>query len=100
MRDAVDVLEFDQLVGEQAQAPALLALGRRTAGQRDEVRFLRAIEAALALEGGRLAAERGLEALLNQALAHTPNGWQADIQRVGDRIVRPGWASGALVSLE
>src|SRR3712207_1139615 len=64
------------------------------------MRFLRAIESALALDGGRLAVERGVKAVLDQTLAHAPNGRKADIQRVGDRIVRPGRAGGALVSFE
>src|ERR671932_103866 len=94
MRDGVDVLEFDHLVGEQAQAPALLARGRSRAGQGDEVRFLGAIEVPLALGRGGVAMERGVEAMLDQAFAHASNRGERDIQGVSDSLIRPGGPEG------
>ena len=68
-------LQLDQLVGQQPQRPADSALRRLGAGQGDQAGFGLAIE--LPLPAGPvllLAAQGGLQALLDEALADAFDG--------------------------
>ncbi len=49
MREMVDMVQLDHLVGEQAQGPALAAFRRRTTGDGKQVGFLGAIKQSLAM---------------------------------------------------
>ena len=64
------------------------------------MRFLRAIQLAHILAGGRSAIEGRLHALLDVLLAHSENRRLADFDRLGNGVVHPARSVGALVGLE
>jgi hypothetical protein len=85
--------ELTPFVRQQAQRPAGVALGRRRAGHRDEVRFLLAGQLALCPRAGVLV-ERP-KVFLDKTLPGTSDGGRAYIQRGGHRLV-----AEAVVGLE
>ena len=101
MREGIDVLELDHASGQQAQGPTPALVGRGGAGQRDQLGFLFTIELAL-IEAlaDPVRAERGVQALLDEALPQALHGSDADVQRHDDPLIRPGRATLGLVSLE
>ena len=62
----------------------------RRAGQGDESRFLPTVEFAVLPPGGRLAMERGVEALGGELLADTHDRHSRGLQRLGDPFIAPG----------
>jgi hypothetical protein len=96
VRDRRDQVELDQPVGQQAQRPALPALGRVRAGQRDQVH----LDVAVHLAGRarrRLRLQGGVQALLDEALPHALDGAHAEAEGLGDLGVG---LAGGLVGVE
>ena len=100
MRDRIHHLQLDQPVGQQPQRPALAALGRGAARQRDQVGLLLAVELAAVLAFGCLAVHGGLQPFGGVLLAHPGHRGVVDLQRGGDRPVGPARPGLALVGLE
>jgi hypothetical protein len=91
---AVGVLQFDQLLGQQANGPTPSPGGRLATGQGDQVGLLFAIELAAAMPRLGTASEDSLQALFDEGLAHAIDGSQADAKGGADLLVGPGRAGG------
>lgn len=95
--DFIDHFEFHELVGQQAQTPARLALGRLFTAQGDHLGFLSGIKLArprphqpgLALQGGAPT-----QVILPACPLH---GGHAEIQRFGNPGIAPAPMTGLLV---
>ena len=70
VRERVHVLQLDHPLGQQAQRPARLALGRPGAGQGDQVGLLLAVQLARVDPRGGLGQQRRLQPLLDEPLPH------------------------------
>jgi hypothetical protein len=91
MRDRLNNFQFHDLFGQQAQRPALLALGRCATGQCNQSCFRSSIQASFIASCAGLGQQRCQQALLNKALPHAFDGALAQIQRLGYLFVRaPG----------
>jgi hypothetical protein len=88
--DAIGVLQFDHLLGQQADGPTPSSEGRLTTGQGDQMGLLFAIEFAVAMPRLGAASEDGLQALLHEGLADAIDGSQPDGKGGADLLVGPG----------
>ena len=99
--ERVDVGQFDHALRQQAQRPAGAFVGRRRAGQRDQVRLLRAVELALVEARSRAVGSQGrLQALLDKALTQSLDGGDTRVKGVRDVRVRPAGPAFGLIRLE
>src|SRR4051794_17791225 len=99
--ERVDVGQFDHALRQQAQRPAGAFVGRRRAGQRDQVRLLRAVELALVEARSRAVGSQGrLQALLDKALTQALDGGDTRVKGVRDARVRPAGPAFGLIRLE
>lgn len=73
----------------RAWLPIGLGLRGRRTRQRDQLRFLLAIELAVLPAGGLLAMQRRIQAFGGELLTHTLDGHARGVQRLGDPLVRP-----------
>jgi hypothetical protein len=86
----IDDGEFDDLVLQQAQAPACASLRRLGTGQRNQLGFLLAIEnAGYRRSRALFAAQDSLKTLFHQLLAHPVNHRRAHIQSPNDPAIAP-----------
>src|SRR3954465_2334830 len=101
--ERVDVGQFDHALRQQAQRPAGAFVGRRRAGQRDQVGLLRTIKLSLVEARSRAVGAQGrLQALLDKALTQSLDGGDTRVNGVRDARVRPAGppsASSALSSI-
>ena len=100
VRNAIAVTQFDHLFREQPEAPIRVPLGRRPQPQRDDLRFLLAVEPLGC--GGRRAfgpVERLLEPPLDQPLADVFHGLGAAGERFGDPLIGPDSPQGLAASV-
>jgi len=89
------------LVGEQLHRPFLAALRRRGAGEGDQPGLGPAVELARAAGPVlRLAAQGGVQPLLDEPLPHPGDGGEADVEGLGDALVGPGGATLGLVGFD
>ncbi len=100
MRQMLDMLQLDHFVGEHAQGPALAARGRLTTGDRKQVGFLGTIKQPLAVARRGATMQGSIEAVLDEAFAHTGDGGQANIKGIVDRFVGPCRCAFSLVSFQ
>jgi hypothetical protein len=101
VRDGVlDDLQLDQLVSQQAQAPVGLAGRRLCTGAGDEFGFLYALQLAHVCARRRAVVEGRLQPLFDVLFAHPRARRRADLDRLGDRLVRQTRSVGALVRLQ
>ena len=85
MAHAFHEFQFDQLACDQAQAPALVSVGRLAAQQRDQMRFLLAVQLAFLVSRRLWAAiERGFQAPVHKAAAHPMHGRFAHLEGLMD----------------
>jgi hypothetical protein len=96
VRDRLHQVQFDQLLGQQAQRPAPPARGRVGAGQGHQVRFDFAIDLA-GQSRHRLGLQGGLQALLDEPLAEAFDGADGEGEGRGDVGIFP---ADGLVGLE
>lgn len=93
--------ELNHLPGQEPQRPSRLPLGRRGAGQGNQMRFLLAVES-----GGidplatTIGAQRRHQALLDKAPPQALHGGKTNLQRLGNALVRPARPRLGLVRLE
>jgi len=92
--DVLGVLQFDHLVGQQADGPPSASEGRLATGQGDQVGLLLAIEFPAAMPRLGAARENGLQTLFDEGLADAIDGHQADIEGRADLLIGPGRAVG------
>lgn len=95
MGHVVNVFQFNHLVSQQTQGPALVAFWRSTAGERQQAGFLGTIEQPPVWAWSGAAMQGRVDALLNKAFTHTGDRGEADIEGVADRLVRPCWPPSA-----
>jgi hypothetical protein len=100
IRDRLDHLQPDQFVGQQSERPALPSGGRCPAGEGDEVRLGRPVEAPGIDPVRRLAVERRRQPILDKAAANATDGGGMDLDGTGDRDVGPARSALPLVGLE
>jgi hypothetical protein len=101
MRERVDIGQLDHALGQQAQGPARIILGRSRAGQRNQVCLLRAIELTLVDPlSTPVGADRGGQPLLDKALTHAFHGCRPGLNGFGDARVAPGRPTVGLIRLE
>ncbi len=98
--DGIDHLEFHELVGQQAQAPARVAVRRLLTAQGNHLRLLARIEFSLARPNESwLAFQRNLAAL--KVLApRTLDGRHTEFQCLGNLAVTPAAVSGVFIGQE
>src|SRR4051812_15948097 len=82
--------QLDEPPCQQSQAPACEARWGLATGQGNQMGLLLAIELALVTPLAGAAAQRGLEAFLDETLTETVDRDQADIQGVADLLIGPG----------
>lgn len=71
-----------------------------SAGQRNELSFLLAVQLALVVAVRWTAVQGCFQPLLGEALAHSLDSGTADLHSLSDGIIRPAWPVGSLVGLE
>jgi hypothetical protein len=99
--ERVDVGQFDHALGQKPQRPAGAFVGRRRAGQRDQVRLLRTIKLSLVEARSRAVGSQGrLQSLLDKALAQSLDGGDTRVKGVRDARVRPARPAFGLIRLE
>src|SRR5262245_28209496 len=98
MADGLDLAQFHQFVGQQAQSPAFASLRGRATGQGDQVGFLQPGQLAL-LGSFRVWApgEGLLESPLRKAPTDPLDRGPAYFDRLTDLLVGPGWPSFPLI---
>jgi hypothetical protein len=92
--DVLGVLQFDHLVGQQADGPPFAPEGWLATGQGDQVGFLLAIEFPVAMPRLGAARKDGRQPLFDEGLADTIDGHEADVEGRVDLLIRPGGAVG------
>ena len=101
VRDRRDDLQADEFVGEQLHRPGGAAVGRRGAGQHDQLHLGPAVEHARpARPGLGLADEGGVESGLDEPLADPRDRVRVYLDGLGDRVVGPGRSAVGGVGLE
>src|SRR6266705_4926360 len=101
MAHAFHEFQFDQLVCDQSQAPALVSFRRLATQQCDQMRFLLAIQLAFLVSRRLWAAiERGLQAPLHKAAAHPMHGRFAHLEGLMDLPRRPAGSVWPTVGFE
>src|SRR5437667_8902663 len=101
MAHAFHEFQFDQLVCDQAQAPALVSVRRLAAQQRNQMRFLLAVQLAFLVSRRLWAAiERSFQASLHKATAHPMHGRFAHLEGLMDLSRRPAGAVWPTVGFE
>jgi hypothetical protein len=99
--ERVHIGQFDHALREQTQRPAGVTVGRRRAGQRDQVSFLRTIKFAfIDAPAGAVGSQRCLQSLLDKALAQPLDGGDTRVEGLSDALVRPARPAFGLVGLE
>jgi hypothetical protein len=100
MAEGVHIPQLHHALGQQAQRPALLAGGRRTTSQGDQVRFPRPVQLEHARAPRGPGGERRRDTLRHAELAHPAHRALADVEGRADLLVLPAWAARAHVRFE
>jgi len=101
MMRRLDDLQFNNLIGEQADRPARVSFRWLGAGQRDKSGFGRAVKNLLTRRRCPLfALKHSLKSFQDKLLAHPLDHRQIGLKRLCDIRIAPSHAFGARVSLE
>jgi hypothetical protein len=100
VRDLLDDLQLDQLVRQQPQRPACLALRRFATDDREQSRLLLPVELPSVFTAGRTTVQGGLHALLDALPPHPRHRRLAHLHRLGDSLVHPARSARLRVRLQ
>ncbi len=90
MGDALRVLELNHVACQQAQGPAIAALGRLSAGESDQVGLLVPIQPARAVVPWVAAVQRGIQSLHGIPLACPFHRRSTQFERFRDAVAPAG----------
>src|SRR5512139_949735 len=89
MRYSISDLQLYNLVGQQAQAPAGVAIRRRAAGECNQTGFLFPVELAAVLSPWSTRIQRRIQPFQDETLARSFGRGDAHVQRLADGSVLP-----------
>lgn len=98
--DRFDIAQLNQVMGQSPQRPACRAVRGRTTDQRDQVGFLRAVQATATHSLHRPGQNRLLHPMWRTVFSHALHRTRAHFQGFLDPTIAPGRSLWTLIGFE